>query len=130
MIFQPLTADEAECLRFQFETLKRGQHFKYLPQVFTQEGVAMLSSVLRSPRAVQVNIVIMRVFVRLRDTLALHQELAHKLAELECKIEGHDTNIRTLFEAIRELAAPPATARREIGYHVKKAGLPYRVRRK
>jgi hypothetical protein len=56
-----------------------------LPQVFTQEGVAMLSSVLRSPRAVQVNIVIMRVFMRLRDTLALHKELAHKLAELERK---------------------------------------------
>jgi hypothetical protein len=78
-----LTSDEAECLRFQFGTLKRGQHFKYLPQVFTQEGVAMLSSVLRSPRAVQVNIAIMRVFVRLRQTLALHKELATRLTELE-----------------------------------------------
>ena len=125
-----LTADEAEALRFQFGSLKRGQHFKYLPQVFTQEGVAMLSSVLRSPRAVQVNIAIMRVFVRLRATLALHKELAHKLAELERKIEGHDTSIRTLFDAIRELAAPPATPRREIGYHVKEASLPYRVKRK
>ncbi|MGO8931952.1 MAG: ORF6N domain-containing protein [Limisphaerales bacterium] len=125
-----LTADEAEALRFQFGSLKRGQHFKYLPQVFTQEGVAMLSSVLRSPRAVQVNIAIMRVFVRLRTTLALHKELAHKLAELERKIEGHDTSIRTLFDAIRELAAPPATPRREIGYHVKEAILPYRVKRK
>ncbi len=104
-----LTADEAEALRFHFGSLKRGQHFKYLPRVFTQEGVAMLSSVLRSPRAVQVNVAIMRVFVRLRDTLALHKELAHKLAELERKIEGHDTNIRTLFDAIRELATPPAT---------------------
>ena len=125
-----LTADEAEALSFQFGSLKRGQHFKYLPQVFTQEGVAMLSSVLRSPRAVQVNIAIMRVFVRLRETLALHKELAHKLAELERKIEGHDTSIRTLFDAIRELAAPPATPHREIGYHVKEACLPYRVKRK
>jgi ORF6N domain len=125
-----LTTDEAEALRFQFGSLKRGQHFKYLPQVFTQEGVAMLSSVLRSPRAVQVNIAIMRVFVRLRGTLALHKELAHKLAELERKIEGHDTSIRTLFDAIRELAAPPATPRREIGYHVREASLPYRVKRK
>jgi len=125
-----LTADEAEALRFQFGSLKRGQHFKYLPQVFTQEGVARLSSVLRSPRAVQVNIAIMRVFVRLRGTLALHKELAHKLAELERKIEGHDTSIRTLFDAIRELAAPPATPRREIGYHVKEASLPYRVKKK
>ena len=125
-----LTADEAAALRFQFGSLKRGQHFKYLPQVFTQEGVAMLSSVLRSPRAVQVNIAIMRVFVRLRETLTLHKELAHKLAELERKIEGHDTNIRTLFDAIRELAVPPATPRREIGYHVKEASLLYRVKRK
>jgi hypothetical protein len=128
-----LTLDEAQACagsRFQFGTLKRGQNIKYLPQVFTQEGVAMLSSVLRSPRAVQVNIAIMRVFVRLRDTLALHKELAHKLAELERKIEGHDTNIRTLFDAIRELATPHATPRREIGYHVKEAGLPYRVTRK
>ena len=108
----------------------RTEHSSTLPQVFTQEGVAMLSSVLRSPRAVQVNIAIMRVFVRLRATLALHKELAHKLAELERKIEGHDNNIRTLFDAIRELAAPPATPRREIGYHVKEAGLPYRVKRK
>jgi hypothetical protein len=125
-----LTADEAAALRFQFGSLKRGQHFKYLPQVFTQEGVAMLSSVLRSPRAVQVNIAIMRVFVRLRETLALHKKLAYKLAKLERKIEGHDTSIRTLFDAIRELAAPPATPRREIGYHVKEASLPYRVKRK
>ena len=125
-----LTAEEAEALRFQFGTLKPGQHFKYLPRVFTQEGVAMLSSVLRSPRAVQVNIAIMRVFVRLRETLALHKELAHKLAELERKIEGHDTGIRTLFDAIRELAAPPAKPRREIGFHVKEDSAPYRVKRK
>ncbi len=90
----------------------------------------MLSSVLRSPRAVQVNIAIMRVFVRLRATLALHQELAHKLAKLERKIEGHDTSIRTLFDAIRELAAPPAKPPGEIGFHVKEDSVPYRVKRK
>ncbi len=112
-VFQ-LTVEEAEALRFQFGTLKRGQHFKYLPQVFTREGVAMLSSVLRSPRAVQVNIAVMRVFVRLRATLALRKELAYKLTELERKIEGHDTSIRTLFDAIHELAAPPASPRREV----------------
>src|SRR5947208_13164054 len=98
-----LTADEAEASRCHFGTLKKGQNIKYLPHVFTQEGVAMLSSVLRSPRAVQVNVAIMRVFVRLRETLALHKELAHKLAELERKIEGHDASIRTLFDAIRQL---------------------------
>jgi phage regulator Rha-like protein len=125
-----LTADEAEALRFQFGTLKRGQHYKYLPFAFTQEGVAMLSSVLRSPRAVQVNIAIMRVFVRLRETLALHKELAHKLAELERKIESHDAGIRTLFEAIHHLTTPPAKPNREIGFHIKEDGVPYRVKRK
>ena len=125
-----LTPEEAEALRFHFGSLKRGQHFKYLPRVFTQEGIAMLSGVLRSPRAVQVNIAIMRVFVRLRETLALHKELAHKLAELERKIEGHDTSIRTLFDAIHQLTAPPEKPRREIGFHVKEDSVPYRVKRK
>jgi len=90
----------------------------------------MLSSVLRSERAAQVNVAIMRAFVGLRRMLAANEALAHQLAELERKIEGHDTSIRTLFDAIRELAAPPAKPRREIGYHVKEASLPYRVRRK
>ena len=128
-----LTLDEAQACaasRFQFGTLKRGQNIKYLPQVFTQEGVAMLSSVLRGPRAIQVNIAIMRVFVRLRESLALHKELARKLAELERKIEGHDVGIRTLFDAIRELAAPPIQSRRAIGFGVKEARAPYRVKRK
>ena len=125
-----LTSEEAEALRFHFGSLKRGQHFKYLPRVFTQEGVSMLSGVLRSPRAVQVNIAIMRVFVRLRETLALHKELAHKLAELERQIEGHDANIRTLFDAIRHLTSPQVKPNREIGFHVKVDRVPYRVKRK
>ena len=78
--------EEAASLRFQFGTLKRGQHSKYLPFVFTQEGVAMLSGVLRSPRAVQVNVAIMRAFVRLRETLSLHKELAHKLADPNARL--------------------------------------------
>jgi hypothetical protein len=128
-----LTAKEAESLRCQFGILKRGQHFKYLPLAFTEQGVAMLSSVLNSPRAIQVNIAIMRVFVRLRETLSLHKELAQKLAELERQIEGHDEHIRTLFEAIRQLAAPleeralPATKENEMGFHVREESAPYRV---
>ena len=125
-----LTAEEAERSRFQFGTLKRGQNIKYLPYAFTQEGVAMLSSVLRSPRAILLNNIIMRVFVRLRETLALHKELAHKLAELERRLEGHNADIHTLFNAIRELAAPPIPPRPEIGFHVKEGRAPYRVRRK
>ena len=125
-----LTPEEAESLRFQFGSLKRGQHFKYLPRVFTQEGVAMLSGVLRSPRAVQVNVAIMRVFVRLREALALHKDLAHRLAELERRMEGHDQAIKSLFDAIRELMSPPAKPKREIGFHLKEESAPYRVKRK
>lgn len=76
----------------------------------------MLSSVLRSPRAIRVNIAIMRAFVRLRETLIAHKDLAAKLAELERKIESHDEGIRTLFEAIRQLMAPPSSPRRRIGF--------------
>jgi len=123
-----LAEEEYDSLRFQFGTLKRGQHSKYLPFVFTQEGVAMLSGVLRSPRAVQVNVAIMRAFVRLRETLSLHKELAHKLADLERKIENHDENIRSLFDAIRQLMTPPESPRREIGFHVKEDSVPYRVK--
>src|SRR5260221_5504713 len=90
-----LTTEETESLRFRFGSLKRGQHYKYLPYAFTEQGVAMLSGVLRSHRAVQVNVAIMRAFVRLREALSLHKELAHKLAELERKIEGHDSAIHS-----------------------------------
>ena len=120
-----LTAEEARSLRFQFGSLKRGEHFKYLPCAFTQEGVAMLSSVLRSKRAVEVNVAIMRAFVRLRETLSLHKELAAKLAELERKIEGHDTHIRSLFEAIRQLMTPPPAARKQIGFQVRERAAKY-----
>jgi hypothetical protein len=100
------------------------------PYAFTEHGVAMLSSVLRSERAVRVNIAIMRAFVRLRETLGLHKELAARLADLERKIESHDEGIRTLFEAIRQLMAPPEKARRSIGFRVEEPGPIYRVKRR
>ncbi len=80
-----LSKEEYRALRFQFGSLKRGQHSKYLPRAFTEQGVAMLSSVLRSDGAVQVNIAIMRAFVRLREILASHKGLARKMADLEQK---------------------------------------------
>ena len=124
-----LTAEEA--LRCQFGILKRGKHSKYPTYAFTEQGVAMLSGVLRSSRAVAVNVAIMRAFVRLRQALALHRELSHKLAELERKIEGHDEHIRALFEAIRRLTAPPVPPPRpEIGFHGKEQGPPYRTKPK
>jgi hypothetical protein len=104
-----LTREESRALRSQSVTLKpgRGQHRKYLPYAFTQEGVAMLSSVLRSPRAILVNIEVMRAFVRLRQLMATHQDLARKLAELEAKYDEHDERLTVVFEAIREILDPP-----------------------
>jgi hypothetical protein len=99
------------------------------PYAFTEHGVEMLSSVLRSERAVWVNIAIMRAFVRLRETLALHRDLATRLADLERKIVSQDAGIKNLFEAIRQLMAPPAKARRSIGFRVEEAGPVYQVRR-
>ena len=113
-----LTGEESEELsRSQFATLKRGRNIKYLPYVFTEQGVAMLSTVLNSERAIQVNIAIMRAFVKLRQMLVGNKELAAKLAELERKLEGHDQKIQSLFEAIRQLMKPSAPPRRRIGFH-------------
>ena len=87
---------------------------RYLPQAFTEQGVAMLSSVLHSKRAVMVNVEIMRAFVRLRRILATHADLARKLAALE---KRYDAQFRAVFDAIRELMAPPAPPRkRPIGF--------------
>ena len=112
-----LTWEEAESSRSQFATLKKGRNIKYLPYAFTEQGVAMLSGVLNSERAVQVNIAIMRAFVRLRQILSTNKELAHKLAQLERKTEKHDTEIRAIFEAIRQLMAPPERPKRKIDFH-------------
>jgi len=116
-----LTPEEAVSLlrpRSQSVILKqRGKNIKYLPYAFTEQGVAMLSSVLRSERAVQVNVAIMRAFVSLRRMLATNAALARKMAELERHLEGHDQAIRSLFDAIRELMTPPAKPKREIGFH-------------
>ncbi len=84
-----------------------------LPYAFTEQGVAMLSSVLHSERAVQVNIIIMRAFVKLRQI----PSLAHRLEQLEGKVEKHDDKIHTVFEAIRQLMAPPLKPKKQIGFH-------------
>jgi len=91
---------------------------RYKPMAFTEQGVAMLSSILRTRRAIQVNIAIMRVFVRLREMMATHKELAFKLVELEERLEGHDEQIQNIFEAIRQLMTPPERERKKIGFQV------------
>ena len=92
---------------------------RYRPMAFTEQGVAMLSSVLRSRRAVEVNIEIMRAFVRLREVLATHKELAIKLDDLERRIKDHDEQIQAIFEAIRQLMTPPQKPGKRIGFEVK-----------
>ena len=102
-----LTKEEFENWRSQFVTSNRDKMgLRYRPMAFTEQGVAMLSSVLKSERAIEVNIAIMRVFVRLREMMATHKELAFKLAELEDRLEGHDEQIQNIFEAIRQLMTP------------------------
>ncbi|MFA6002529.1 MAG: ORF6N domain-containing protein [Elusimicrobiota bacterium] len=115
-----LTIAEADRSRSQIVTLKRGQNIKHPPYAFTEQGVAMLSSVLRSQRAIQVNIAIMRTFVALRGLLSLRKDLSFKLARLEKRIEGHDTEIQNIFEALRELMTAPAEPRRRIGFQAPK----------
>ena len=97
---------------------------------FTEQGVAMLSSVLRSKRAVQVNVEIMRAFVRLRDMVSAHKDLARKLADLEQRIEKHDEDIRLIFEAIRQLMAPPDRPPKKIGFEVSEKSPAYRTARR
>ena len=124
-----LSEAEAAALRFQIETSKVGRGGRrYRPYAFTEQGIAMLSSVLRSARAVQVNIAIMRTFVRLRQMLLSNAELARKLAALENK---YDAQFKVVFDAIRELMEPPTPPKREIGFHVReRAKEGYRVRKK
>ncbi len=119
-----LSNEEYDSLRCHFGTLKRGEHAKYLPFVFTEQGVAMLSSVLTSKRAAQVNIQIMRAFVKLREMIAAHKDLAKKLEELEKK---YDAQFRVVFDAIRELMIPPEEDKRRIGFLAKESRAVYKT---
>jgi hypothetical protein len=116
-----LTTEEFQDLRYQIGTSRSWGGRRYAPWVFTEEGVAMLSSVLHSPRAIAVNIEIMRAFVRMRRMLASHAELARRLDELEAR---YDDNFRVVFDAIRGLMAPPAAPGRRIGFPIAGADAP------
>jgi phage regulator Rha-like protein len=110
-----LTGDEFKSLRFQSGTSKQGRGGRrYVPYVFTEHGVAMLSSVLNSERAISINIAIMRTFARLRHMLATHKDLAEKLDKLENKTNQHDKDIFVIFETIRQLMTPPPAKARVI----------------
>ena len=118
-----LTAEEVRSLRSQFATSKQGRGGRrYAPLVFTEQGIAMLSTVLNSERAIQVNIEIMRAFVRLRELVATHKDLARKLEALE---KRYDAQFRVVFDAIRELMKPPESKKRKIGFLVKERAARY-----
>ena len=103
--------------RSQFVTLKRGQNIKYLPHVFTENGVAMLSSVLNSEMAIQVNIQIMRTFTKIREMLSSHKDLKRKIEEMEKK---YDSQFKIVFNAIKELMTLPEKQVRKIGFKIEK----------
>ncbi len=120
-----LTHQEAMHSRSQIVTLKQGQNVKYLPYAFTEQGMAMLSSVLHSKRAVRVNVEIMRTFVRLRQLLASRADLAAKLEEMEKKC---DAQFKIVFDAIRHLVSPPTAApRKQIGFGIRERRAAYGV---
>jgi phage regulator Rha-like protein len=127
-VFQ-LNRQEFENLRSQIVTSSQWGGRRYPPYAFTEQGVAMLSSVLRSKRAIQVNIEIMRTFVRLRRILASHADLARKLEALEKK---YDAQFKVVFDAIRELMRPPEPKKRPIGFLVEESKVPYvtKIKRK
>jgi hypothetical protein len=122
-----LNQDESENLRYQFGTSREWGGRRYAPYAFTEQGIAMLSSVLRSQRAIQVNIEIMRAFIRLRQLLATHSELARKLNEMESK---YDAQFREVFKAIRTLMAPAEPPKRKIGFRTGERKAIYRYRAK
>jgi hypothetical protein len=117
-----LGRQEVTNLRSQIVTSRSWGGTRYLPMAFTEQGVAMLSTVLGSPRAIQVNIAIMRTFVRLRQLMSTHADLARRLDELEKK---YDTQFKMVFDAIRELMAPPDLPQKQIGFHVREPHAPY-----
>ena len=118
-----LTREEVRSLRSQIATSKQGRGGRrYAPLVFTEQGIAMLSTVLNSERAIQVNIEIMRAFVRLREMIATHKDLARKLEALERR---YDAQFKVVFDAIRELMKPPESKKRKIGFLVKERAARY-----
>jgi len=113
-----LTRKEYNFLRSQSGTLERGAHSKYLPMGFTEQGIAMLSSVLNSNRAIEVNITIMRAFVQLRKISSSKKQLALKLQKIEERLGSHDEDIEVIFEAIRQLIKIEDKPRPKIGFKV------------
>lgn len=125
-----LSEQEIDTVVSQFVIPDRRRFGGAKPMAFTEQGIAMLSSILNNERAIKVNIAIMRAFVKLRQMLETNRELARKFSELEQRVGKHDEEIAAILEAIRQLMAPPERARREIGFHVREKAPRYRVRQR
>ncbi len=118
-----LTLEEVRTLTSQFAISNEGRGGRrHRPYVFTEQGIAMLSGVLNSKKAVEVNIAIMRTFVKMRQMIFAHRELSKKLEELEQRIESHDEEIQSIFEAMRQLMEGPEKPKRRIGFHPRHEG--------
>ena len=113
-----LTKEEYDSLRSQIATLKRGQHSKYLPNVFTEHGVLMLANVLKSERAIEMSVQIIRVFVQMRELALTHKDILVKVLKIEKKITEHDEELEMLFEAVKGLLNEPKKDREKIGYKI------------
>jgi len=112
-----LSKEEYSLLRSQIVTSKKGRGGRrYLPFVFTEHGAIMLASVLNSERAVETSILVVRAFVRFREMFSGHKEIARKLSELEKRLAGHDSDIKAILSAIRQLMASPVSKKRKIGF--------------
>jgi hypothetical protein len=123
-----LTKSELDNLKSQSVISSWGGARRATPYAFTEQGIAMLSSVLNSKRAIKVNIQIMRTFVKIREYLSTHKDLAQKLKELESKFEGHDEQIREIIEAINQLLLPPEKPKSPIGFLVKEPKQKYKAK--
>jgi phage regulator Rha-like protein len=130
-----LTAEEYDSLRRQIGTLKRGQHAKYLPYVFTEHGAIMTATILNTPRAVQMSVFVVRAFLKMRAVLSNSRELTRKLAALEKdlkeRLDVHEAAIVTILQRVMDIIDPPAQPeppQKHIGYHVKDGKGRYRVR--
>jgi hypothetical protein len=124
-----LTADEKAEVVANCDHLSRLRFSPALPYAFTEHGVIMAASVLNTPRAIEASIFVVRAFVKLREMLAAHKELARKLEELEARLGEHDEQIEAIFEAIRQLMVPPEQPRKKIGFEVSEKSPTYEIAR-
>ncbi len=128
-MFRLTTEEKAEVVA-NCDHLSTLKYSRALPHVFTEHGAIMAATVLNTSSAIEASVFVVRAFVRLREMVATHKELARKLSELEQHLRGHDQQIQTIFEAIRQLMAPPERSRKKIGFKLKENAAAYRKRAK